>query len=252
MKFKVTTPLLAALGALVLVGTLFLSFYLSTSAYRSDGTGIVLPSEQDAEPVVTQDDALDERMLKNIEITTDNVQKVIATLSRPAAYSYQVSNTLFYTDRQHTLLCQQNVLADKQRTDTLSDDGEIIQTTLRIGDQFYAWKPDSTQYFSGKNGGFSDDSAAMLPTYETVLALDKQALTEAGMVNLEYIPCIYVGMLQQNYRSIYYISTITGMLVRADFYKDDALVRQCVVSNFTEEIPEESLFQLPDGAAINN
>lgn len=249
MKPKVTTPLLASIGAMVMVGTLFLSFYVSTSAYRADGTGIVLPGEVDKAPVADtevqhkQDDGLD-----GIEITPDNVQQTIASLDRPDAYSCTIENTLYYGQSSHTISRRQTVKNGVCRTDELNPSGSIVRSTIQSGDRLYAWQTGSSTYYEGKAGAFSVDASGMLPTYETVIALPRETLTEAGSVNLDYEPCIYVGAQDGGHRSVYYVSAVTGLLKRVDIFEGERLIRSSVMTMVSTETPEDSAFALPGGA----
>lgn len=252
-RHVITTPLLAALGAFVLVITLFLSFYLSTSAYRSGESGITLPSEQSKAPVVSQSGELpaSNDALQGVDIRTDNVQRVIASLHRPDAYSYLVKNTLYEGEREiRTLTRLQYFKQDACRTDELNESGNVQRTTLRKGAQMYAWESGSNSYYAGKVGDFTDQDAAMLLSYETVLSLEPDQITATKLINLAYEPCIRVDTTQGAYRCIYYVSTISGLLVRADILKGDAMVRQCLISSLSTTAPADSFFHLPNGTSV--
>lgn len=249
----ITTPLLAALGALALVIALFFSFYLSTSSYRRAGSGITLPSEQTEAPVVSQGDEpfTSNDALQGVEIRPDNVQRVIASLSRPEAYSYLVQNTLYEgMTAIHTLKRRQYFKQDVCRTDEISESGNTQRTILRKADKIYAWESNSDRYYSGKAGNFTDDDSAMIPSYKTVLSLGIDQIVAADISNLSYEPCIRIDATQGAYRSVYYVSTISGLLVRADILKGDTIMRQCLVSSLTMTAPADSVFQLPDGTSV--
>ena len=251
MRPRMTTPLLASIGAMVMVGTLFVSFYVSTSAYRSDGTGIVLPGEEGNAPVAdteiqqTLDDGLD-----GIIITCDNAQRVIASLTRPQAYSGTIQNTLYYGENTYTVSRRQTVKNGVCRTDELSAAGTITRSEIRSGERFYAWQTGGSTYYQGMAGSFTTDVSGMLPTYETVLQLPREALTDAGTVNLDYEPCIFVSASDGEYRSDYYISAVTGLLKQADIYQGERLIRSCVVTMLSTEPPADSAFVLPGGALV--
>ncbi len=252
-RHVITTPLLAALGALALVIALFFSFYLSTSAYRSEESGITLPSEQSKAPVVSQSGELpaSNDALQGVDVRTDNVQRVIASLHRPEAYSYLVQNTLYEgTSAIRTLTRRQFFKQDACRTDVLNDSGSVQRITLRKGEQIYAWESGSSSYYSGKAGSFTDEDSAMLPSYQTVLSLKSEQITAAELSNLAYEPCIRVDTTQGVYRCIYYVSTVSGLLVRADIFKGETMVRQCLISGLSTTAPADSFFQLPNGTSV--
>ena len=81
---KLKPPLIASIGALLLVGALFLSLFLSTAAYRTEDD-VVLPSETTKAP--ESDAVLGQNLeiLGDVQVTASNVQRVIASLSRRKA-----------------------------------------------------------------------------------------------------------------------------------------------------------------------
>lgn len=252
-RHVMTTPLLAALGALALVIALFFSFYLSTSAYRSEESGITLSSEQSTAPVVSQSGELpaSNDALQGVDIRTDNVQRVIASLYRPKAYSYMVQNTLYEGKTAiRTLTRRQYFKQEVCRTDEINENGNAQRTTIHKGEQIYAWESGSSSYYTGKVGSFTDEDSAMIPSYQTILSLNSDQITAVEQSNLAYEPCIRVDTIQGEYRTIYYVSTISGLLVRADILKGDTMVRQCLISSLSTTAPPDSFFHLPDGTSV--
>lgn len=251
MKPKLTTPLLAAIGAVVLVVTLFFSFYFSTSAYRSDGTGIVLPSQSLTTPVVpghTEQENI--QILQEIMATPENVQAMIHTLQRPSSFSRTVENKLYYNGQSYTFTRRQYFKNNACRTDEISEGGAVQRSVLRYQDNVYAWESGSLDYYSGKSGAFTDESQAMLPTYEDVLALPVENILDAGLININYEPSIFVSAQLGEYRNVYYISTVTGLLLSVDVFKGETLVRQCKVSSMKTGEVIGAYFLLPNGKTV--
>lgn len=245
-----SAPLLAAIGAGVLVIMLFFSFAVSAGLLHEHGTGIILPEGMENAPVASAgSELLTAQSVADIEIGTDNVQKVIASLKRPSAYSCKIENTLYYSGGSSVLSCRQYVNGGTMRTDTLSAAGEVQSTLLRAGDTAYAWNAGEADAYQGQWGDFTDDAAAMLPTYEDVLG-SGVILTEAGRQDVDFEPCIRVTFDQAGYRCVYYISAATGLLKTASFYSGDTLARQVTVSELTTEAPDEAEFTLPGGQSV--
>ncbi len=251
MRQKLTTPMLASIGAMGLVGALFLSFYLSTGAFRSGGTGIVLPTEAQENLL---NDAVEVtpnlHLAEQIQVTPKNVQQMIATLQRPAAYRYVVKSIVYADDLNRSTVYRQSAKQGVCRTDTLNAAGGTVNTVLRSGDTIYAWSAGETAYYTGKNGDFSDDDTAALPTYETVLALPTESIAAAQLVNVQYEPCIRVAVTEEGYRMLYDISTISGLLYHAEIYEGDVLVRTCQMEQISMTASDDALFVLPDGNAL--
>ena len=245
-----STPMVAAIGAAVLVGLLFLSYVLSSGVLHRKDTGIVLQSGTENAPTVSSgSQLLTAQSVADVTIGPDNAQKVIASLKRPEAYSCVIENTLYYTGGSSTLRCNQYMRDNLVRTDWLTEAGAAQSTLLRAGDTVYTWENGSTTFYKGTWGEFSDDSAAMLPTYEDVLN-EGVVLSSAGRQDIDNEPCIMVEFEQEGYRCVYYISAASGLLKKASFYQGETLARQVVVSNLKTEQPEDTLFTLPNGQKL--
>ena len=119
----------------------------------------------------------------------------------------------------------------------------------RQGETVYAWNAGDNAAYQGKWGDFTDDAAAMLPTYEDVLG-EGIELISAGRQDLDFEPCIMVEFMQDGYRCVYYVSAATGLMKAASFYSGDTLTRQVTVSNLQTDTLDESLFTLPDGTSL--
>lgn len=245
-----SAPAIAAIGAAVLVALLFLSYLLSSGLLHRGGTGILLQNGTEDAPTVTADSQLlTAQSVADVTVGTDNAQQIIASLARPEAYSCSIENTLYYDGGSSSLRCRRYARGTLVRTDMLSSTGTLQSTLLRDGDTAYAWGAGDTSAYQGQWGDFSDDAAAMLPTYEDVLD-EAVELTSAGRRDIDGEPCIMVEYEQGGYRYVYFVSAATGLLKTASFYQGETLVREVTVSGLKTEAPGEDLFTLPDGQAL--
>ena len=81
---NLSAPMIAAIGAAVLVGLLVLSYVLSSGVLHRRDTGITLPDGNTDTPVLSQGSAmLTAQSVTDVEIGTDNAQAVIASPTRP-------------------------------------------------------------------------------------------------------------------------------------------------------------------------
>lgn len=239
--------MIAAIGAGVLVGLLFLSYMFSSGLLHQRDTGIVLQSETDTAPAVSADSHLmTAQSVADVTVGTNNARQIIASLTRPKAYSCAIENTLYYNSTSSSLRCRRYVNGSLVRTDTITSSGTLQSTLLRDGDTVYAWDAGDSTAYQGQWGDFSDDAAAMLPTYEDVLE-ESIVLTSAGRHDVDYEPCIMVEFEQGGYRCVYDISAATGLLKSASFYSGETLARRVTVSGMKTEAPDDKLFTLPDG-----
>lgn len=249
LKDKLSAPMLAAIGAGVFVVLLALAYLFASGLLHKRDTGIEL-SSAGTTPIVNEDSQLmTAQSVADVEIGTQNAKQVIASLTRPEHYSCEIENTLYYQGGSSVLYCRQYVLGGAVRTDTLTSAGSVQSTLLRDGDTVYAWNVGENQAYQGLWGDFTDDAAAMLPTYEDVLA-ENVALTAAGRENIDYDPCIRVEFEQNGYRCVYHISAATGLLKQAAFYSGDTLARLVKVNDLATDAPDDTYFKLPNGQSI--
>ena len=239
--------MIAALGAGALVILLGLSILLSSGLTHGRDTGIILPGSDGDSPNVSTGSALfTAGNAAEVNVTKGNAKTIIATLARPESYRCKVTNTLYYDGGEADMVCRRYALAGVTRTDTLNADGTVQSTLIRKGEAVYAWNAGDSRAYQGAAGDFSDDAAAMLPTWEDVLAEDV-VLTEAKTENLGYEPCITVTFERDGYRCVYAVSTVTGLLRQAAFYDGDTLARKVAVSEVDTTPPDIQTFALPDG-----
>lgn len=246
---KQKTALIAALCAAVMVGMLVLSFVLSSNLFQDNNASVIqLPSQAENGGLAT-DQTMDIakenlRKIEQIAIDTGNVQAVIAALSRPAAYTLEVTNTLYWNGGSRDLRCRQYVLQHAYRTETLNVQGAVQQVSLEYAGSFYAWDSGSSTYYSGRAGMLTPDETAMLPNYETVCKLAPEQVVEAALTEIDGQPMIRVLANEGTRTAVYVISTATGLLYRADF-SHNGKPTQTVQTKLTALSAEENLFFLP-------
>lgn len=250
MKKKLSAPLTAAIGAGVFVVLLALAYLLASGLLHERDTGIVLSNGVEDAPVVSSgSQLLTIQSVADIEIGRENAQKAIASLVRPHTYSCSIENKLYYTGGSTAMHCRQYVRDDMIRTDTLDQQGKVKSSLLRKKNAFYAWNVGDTKAYQGQWGDFTNDAAAMLPSYEDVLG-EEIELINAGRQDVEFDPCIYVEFYQGGFRCVYMVSAASGLLKSASFYDNDTLVRQVTMSELKNEAPEDTLFVVPGEYAI--
>ena len=248
MKKKfLTAPMAAAVVAAIIVGTLFLSYLISSGFRRANNEPPPLSAPTTESGATGGTDRL--QSVETVEITTENVQQVIEALSRAQNYTQTVTSTLYYEGESSTQTVTQYVRGDLCRTDLLRG-GSVTESCLRSGTDFYAWQTGSSSYFHGAAGDFSPDSMAMLPDWQTVVSLPQEAIvsTETAVTNGE--PTLFVTTEQNGRRIEYEISTISGLLTAAHYYESGEHIRDLLVTNVSMDEPDASRFTLPDGTAL--
>lgn len=244
-----SAPLAASIGAGLLLLLLFLS-YLFSSGLLNERDGIMLSTIDENETALMPiGSALTAQSVADVTITAQNARNVIASLSRPAHYSCKVENALHYSGGSSMQRTRCYVRDGVVRIDTVSENDEVQSSIIHAGDDVYAWEATDNMPYHGAWGDFSDEAAAMMPSYADVLA-DGIVVSEASRVDIDDEPCIRVIFEQGGYRCAYAVSAVSGLLREASFYSGDTLVRQTVVSELSTVQPEESIFTLPYGRSL--
>ena len=234
------------LGILLLVFVLLMAY---TS--RSGSGGIVLPEVQ-ADGSGTEGPG-GESQLNVVEISPQTVQAAVRTLSRPASYSRSQTVETFWSGGSGQTAAQVYVSGGRTRIDAQLADGSVRHTLL-AGEQAGVW------YDSGKDWtllrtagqpGAADLTGRML-TYEAVLDLPAEQISAADYRERDGGYCIYVEVAPdgEGYASRYWISVADGLLHAAERTCDGELVYRFTAGETDTEPPEENLFLLPDGSAL--
>lgn len=244
---KKLTPKYIACGTFICTLGLAIA---AASAIPVQGTEVVLPdSNAEIAGVVTE---RTKYHLTNADITLDNVQQVIKSLDRPAAYTASVINTLFWGQLNQQIQAVQYVRDGICLTEYKDMNGNTDRYEAVSGGQYYAWRRGGTVQRSGASGTVSTDAMSMIPTYETVVQEDPSHIVEAGLLTMMGEPCIYVTVLDETtgYSLKYWVSTISGLLVQAEYTHNGEIARSIVINDIHREKPSASLFLLPDGTSL--
>lgn len=233
------TVLVAAI-AITLVAAVFVSFGLPALTGRIPQVTLAdldqpAPGENGQQPLP-------------VEVTPDTVQSVVATLSRPESYSRALTVTLYWGESgrgdQHV-----QMWADKGWLKTTVTSGSGIQHRL-VGDgKLRLWYDGDTAWKELPADSRSADLAQQIPTYEDVLAADKEAITEASYVIRDDKSCIYVAVRQEDPAVFdrYWIEVATGLLAFCETVEGDRTVYSMAETDYAAPLEDVSVFTLPDG-----
>ncbi len=190
--------------------------------------------------------------LTDADINEENVQRVIASLVRPDAYSATVTNTLYWNADWQEIKATQYVRDDVCLTEFYNDEEIAERYSATKDDEYYAWRRGAQTYYNGPAGMISADDSSMIPTYETVVGEETDSIVDAGLRTVNGESCIYVTVTdsETGYNLTYWVSTVSGLLVQADYVRGSQLVRSVVVDEIVQRIPSKSLFLLPDDTSL--
>jgi len=248
---KRRTAVLVTLASVILVTGILLSFF-SSSLFGNTPRPIVLPDASGGALVsgegfdfpLSEDDAL------AVEITTENVRQVVASLSRPETYVALAHITLFWDGGSSGLVRQVWVRGTYVRVDYIDLSNVTKSTALSDGSSTFFWTQGSAQLYRGQTAGESLDDLQGMPTYEAIASLDAQDILEAGRVNEGDKNYIYVRASEPGgYVGAYTLSADTGLLTGYERYMDGQLVFSAAIDTMNTTV-DDAMFLLPTNEYI--
>ena len=201
----------------------------------STGTSSGQPSEDDSGALAV------------VEIRTDTVQLAIEVMERPMAYTERVTVETFWSGGSGTAESTVYVRDNLLRMDTTLASGSV-RHLLTGGEHSYIWYDEDTDYVTLEAGDFTSDAELRIPTYEDILVLDQEDITDAGYGDYESTYCIYVVTDDgAGYVTRYWIGTETGLLTACERYWEGELVYRMTTAELTIGQAYHTIFLLPDG-----
>lgn len=215
---------------------------------------IVLPESQGDSAGVDGEGG--ENRLNTITITPETVRPAISTLARPAAYSRSQTVETFWSGGSGRSLSQVYVSGGRTRLDTQLADGGVRHTLLETGPDGEGmagiWYDSDDAWRRLQAPLLTADTAARMPTYETVLDLPVERIAAADYREKEGVNCVYVETApdEAGYVDRYWVSVESGLLDMAERLWSGDLVYRFTAGAPEITAQEESLFQLPGGGSL--
>lgn len=220
--------------------------------FAADTPKVILPSSS-AGPGDISGSGGQEQDYQRVEVTTQTVTGVVATLARPASYYRTLTAETFWEGGSSSVQVQ--VWADggwSHSRQTLPSGA--VRHDLTGEDTLYYWYDGSTQYRQAPADERSSDLAQRIPTYETVLELEPEDIVSAGYETRGELPCIFVEVRPKGSRQLqrFWISVENGLLASAETEEDGQLVyRMTAYSPVQTPCPADGSFALPDGEVLH-
>ena len=249
MEQKNRLVIVVAIVALI-VGAIFASF--GRVLFAAHTPEVLLPSGSagtgDLPGSVSQ-----EQNYQRVEVTTDTVQGVVATLVRPSSYYRTLSVETFWPGGSSA--AQVQVWADGGWTHSVqTQPSGVVRHDLTGQDTLYYWYDGAQQYQTAPADEKSSDLAQHIPTYETVLELDPSHIIPAAYERKGDLPCVYVEVRPQGGHTLerYWVSVDNGLLVSAESEEDGEIVyRLTAYAPVQSPCPSDASFALPGGEALH-
>lgn len=241
--------LLAVLIALVIGAALFSAF--SVNLFHQT-PAVVLPTIVPT-PDATVTPGHDAGDYDRVEVTTDTVQAMIATLERPDSYERTVTVETLGEDGVFGVTTAWVVVDDGwTQVEATLPDGRVCHSIIGDGKR-YVWYDREDHWSEYPAQERTADLTQRLPTYEDVLDLPRDSIVETTYALSGSLPCIYVAVSEPElgYVEGYWVSVDTGLLVHAESAKEGETFYR--MSGYTVETPAARgrSFALPDGTLLH-
>lgn len=190
-----------------------------------------------------------------VEVTPQTVQSLIASLNRYESYRRTVDVEYFSAGQSVGAVTAQ-VWADGGWLRTSAALSSGVVEHIIVGDGalwlWYEGGPAGAKVYSGPAADKAADLSQRLPTYEDVLALDRQDITAAAYEERDGQPCVYVeAKTSMNYTERYWISVDSGLLVASETEQDGDVVYAMSSRDVVSPLDQRTgLFTLPDGTVL--
>ena len=245
MQQKNRTAVVIAIG-IVILAAVFLSIGLP--AFTNTIPEVTLPDlSTSGEAEEGQDAALP------LEVTPETVQRVIATLKRPACYDRTLQIALYWGENgggESTV----RVWADGPcvQTEITSSGGEK-QIYLADEKTLALWYDGDRTWMERPVTEGTEDLIQRVPTYEDVILLHTEQITEAGYQSKNGHNCVYVQAQTggDDLAERYWVETATGLLYAAETVADGKTVYAVTETALTAPMTEPHTFALPDGTVLH-
>jgi len=240
---------ISVFGLFIIAVSIGLMLFFSNMEHDIDPVRLPETPVSEGTPPAPQPDALD-----RVEVTKDNVQAVISTLSRPEIYSRNIKVESYWDDGYVWYTISVAVM-DGMTALRIHPYAGIEKRIIVTPDKLYIWyRGDSTPYIGEPDSGGDVNKVAdewqMVITYEDILTIDKNDITDAGYVEYngaESIYAVYRSPLM-GYRTTCYISIETGLVTAAEEYDETgALVYRMTTDGLIIDQTDPAVFILPNG-----
>ena len=244
MKRNQMTVLILSITVILTLG-IFLSFYWSFLGISDGATEITLPSEKPTAPTGVSE----ESPIEKVEITTKNVQRVIASMSRPESCSFDSKVTLYYHGGSTSWENDHSIKNGYTKTEQYNAAGALVKHVITGNGMIFIWRPGGdARYWSGHLGEETPDTVQMIPTYEDIVTLNPSEIIDANYESVDGSNCIYVKALDTKfqYTDEYWISLDYGLLIRAVTKSKEEIIYEMKVGAISTSLVDDKVFLLPN------
>jgi hypothetical protein len=247
-RIKLLSVAAACLLAVILMGSVWTMYFTGRSA-PFEFPGPLLP-EPPIGPGVTGT-GLGGLSYRPVHVDRDNIQAILATVERPAAYRMTVICTTYWSGGEEIITHHWIRRNGLTRTETAKS-GRTPQNRIYTDTYIYEWMGDTIAFHTVSPGDTDAEALSGIPTWETVISLPRSNILHAEYINIPGNRCLLIRTQEPVYRGEYVISLETGLIYRASFFnQDDTLAYEVKVTGIPlTGDPGDGYFTLPDGQLV--
>jgi len=179
-----------------------------------------------------------------LDISVDNVQVVVADMTRPETYQCEWAVEWLWEGGSRT--AKRRVIARDGYTkiEIYNPDGTLRQSLIHGDGRTFLiglslWQP--------AQGDITPESSAALPAYETILGLDISDLREAEFRIWEGMPCVYVSFRADDVNTdAYMLNLDDGLPFWMERRADGKTVYRCTRLSLHYTRASDDAFRLPN------
>lgn len=183
-----------------------------------------------------------------IVVKPETVCLALSTLNRTESYSRAYTVTTYWDGGE----CRDslNVWQKGSSLRMSLDHAGTVKNLLIVGRDLYIWYDGysgAESFTFYKDFDYSEtDRFARLLTYEELYSLDTSSITDAGYIQQQGEPCIYVEYEGTNsYVNHIYVSVNSGLLVTAEIFDGDTLIYSMQSQTTELSTPSDEVFLPP-------
>ena len=180
-------------------------------------------------------------------VTPESVQAVIASMSRPDGYTRQVAVEDFWDGG--SAVTEFSLQVSGASTKITTAYGNSMKYILTTETGTWIWYDDNdTAFFSEQSAPHDGDQWLRMLTYEDLLSLSPQEITEAGYAEHNGVWCVFASYDTANfgYHTTVWVSAADGLLSATEMYDGEELIYRMTGGAVDTSIPDDSVFIPPE------
>ena len=189
------------------------------------------------------------------QLRPDPVQYMLNTIKKPESYSMEYTVESFWDGGSGAFSVKVYVRDGAYRVS--QDAGAYRRECIFTPEEYYIWYSDSDRYFhatrdAGVESAVMDSAMQMSGSYTALMELDSELIHQTAYEEFGETYCVFVSAETgaYGYRSDFYISLDTGLLLKQEIYDGERIIYRMTAESAELSAPDDEHFALPDGSIV--